>query len=40
VFDDPEDGKLTMSELAGRSEVRALLSILNEPMAVQHKMAA
>ncbi len=29
VFDMPADGKLTMSELAGRSEVRALLSLIN-----------
>ena len=29
VFDMPADGRLTMSELAGRSEVRALLSLLN-----------
>lgn len=27
VFDTPADGKLTMSELSGRSEVRALLSL-------------
>jgi cellulose biosynthesis protein BcsQ len=33
VFDEPADGRLTMSELAGRSEVRALLSIL-EPAAL------
>jgi hypothetical protein len=38
VFDEPVDGKLTMSELAGRSEVRSLLAILDAP--VQHKMAA
>ena len=29
VFDTPVDGKLTMSELSGRSEVRALLSLLS-----------
>jgi|GEM_PF-1089128 len=29
VFDTPTDGKLTMSELSGRSEVRALLSLLS-----------
>lgn len=42
VFDDPQDGKLTMSELAGRSEVRALLSVLKIPAAaqVQEKIAA
>lgn len=40
VFDEPVDGKLTMSELAGRSEVRSLLSILNAPVADQQKMAA
>ncbi len=28
VFDEPAEGRLTMSELAGRSEVRALLSVL------------
>jgi cellulose biosynthesis protein BcsQ len=28
VFDDPADGKLTMSELSGRSEIRALLSVV------------
>jgi cellulose biosynthesis protein BcsQ len=28
VFDMPAEGKLSMSELAGRSEVRALLSLL------------
>ena len=43
VFDDPADGKLTMSELAGRSEVRALLAILDVPAAQQQvaqKLAA
>jgi cellulose biosynthesis protein BcsQ len=29
VFDNPVDGKLTMSEISGRQEIRALLSILN-----------
>lgn len=36
VFDDPTTGKLTMSELAGRSEIRAMLSALvtrPQPMA-------
>jgi cellulose biosynthesis protein BcsQ len=28
VFDEPTEGRLTMSELAGRSEVRAMLSTL------------
>jgi hypothetical protein len=28
VFDTPVDGKLTMSEISGRSEVRAILSLL------------
>ena len=28
VFDTPVDGKLTMSEISGRSEVRALLSLV------------
>jgi hypothetical protein len=42
VFDDPTDGKLTMSELAGRSEVRALLAILDVPAVQQvaQKLAA
>jgi cellulose biosynthesis protein BcsQ len=38
VFDDPADGKLTMSEIAGRSEIRALLSLLEAPVA--YRMAA
>ncbi|MDP3738074.1 MAG: division plane positioning ATPase MipZ [Hyphomonadaceae bacterium] len=38
VFDEPVDGRLTMSELAGRSEVRSLLAILDAPVA--RKMAA
>jgi cellulose biosynthesis protein BcsQ len=51
VFDSPSDGKLTMSELSGRSEVRALLSLLSRaperivPVThaadeVQHRIAA
>jgi cellulose biosynthesis protein BcsQ len=40
VFDEPAEGRLTMSELAGRSEVRALLSILEQPAAVPQRMAA
>lgn len=40
VFDEPVDGKLTMSELAGRSEVRSLLAILEVPAHAQQKMAA
>ena len=43
VFDMPADGKLTMSELAGRSEVRALLALLNttpERVVSEQKMAA
>ena len=43
VFDMPTDGKLTMSELAGRSEVRALLMLLNttpEQVVSKQKMAA
>ena len=43
VFDMPADGKLTMSELAGRSEVRALLMLLNttpERVVSEQKMAA
>ena len=39
VFDEPADGRLTMSELAGRSEVRSLLSILNTP-AFPQRIAA
>ncbi|RYG31005.1 MAG: hypothetical protein EON93_13745 [Burkholderiales bacterium] len=35
VFDTPSDGKLTMSELAGRAEVRQLLALINmEPAMV------
>ncbi len=40
VFDEPVEGRLTMSELAGRSEVRALLSILDVPATARQKMAA
>jgi cellulose biosynthesis protein BcsQ len=43
VFDDPADGKLTMSELSGRSEVRALLGLLNqapERITPEQKLAA
>jgi chromosome partitioning protein len=40
VFDDPADGKLTMSEIAGRSEVRALLSILEQRPAITQRLAA
>src|ERR1044071_8249111 len=40
VFDEPAEGRLTMSELAGRSEVRALLSILELPFAMPQRMAA
>jgi cellulose biosynthesis protein BcsQ len=39
VFDEPADGRLTMSELAGRSEVRSLLSVLNTP-AFPQRIAA
>ena len=34
VFDTPADGKLTMSELAGRAEVRALLALITITPAV------
>jgi len=40
VFDEPATGKLTMSELAGRSEVRALLSILDQPAQIPMRLAA
>ncbi len=48
VFDTPADGKLTMSELSGRSEVRAMLSLLRRapervapmPAATEHRTAA
>ncbi len=48
VFDNPADGKLTMSELSGRSEVRAMLSLLSRApervmpgsFAVEQKAAA
>lgn len=38
VFDEAADGKLSMSEIAGRSEIRALLSTLNPVIA--QRMAA
>jgi cellulose biosynthesis protein BcsQ len=37
VFDTPADGKLTMSELSGRSEVRALLALIE--ITPSHQMA-
>lgn len=40
VFDEPLDGKLTMSELSGRSEVRALLSVLQPPALTFSRLAA
>jgi len=43
VFDMPAEGKLSMSELAGRSEVRALLSLLStapERVVSERKLAA
>ena len=40
VFDEPLDGKLTMSELAGRSEVRSLLSVLTAPAPAYARAAA
>jgi cellulose biosynthesis protein BcsQ len=40
VFDTPADGKLTMSELSGRSEVRALLSLIGHAPAQQVAKAA
>jgi chromosome partitioning protein len=40
VFDEPTGGRLTMSELAGRSEVRALLSILDQPVQTPMRLAA
>lgn len=40
VFDDPSDGRLTMSEIAGRSEVRSLLSILEQRPAIAQRLAA
>ncbi len=35
VFDTPADGKLTMSELSGRSEVRSLLALIDRAPARQ-----
>jgi len=40
VFDEPVDGRLTMSELAGRSEVRALLSLLEPAPLTMTRLAA
>jgi hypothetical protein len=40
AFDTPENGKLTMSELAGRSEVRALLALINGTQAAPEAQAA
>ncbi len=41
VFDDTLDGKLTMSELAGRSEVRTLLAAVSAPAVfVPQRLAA
>jgi len=40
VFDTPSNGKLTMSELAGRSEVRALLSLIDRAPSQQLAKAA
>lgn len=40
VFDEPVDGHLTMSELAGRSEVRALLSVLDPAPLALTRLAA
>jgi cellulose biosynthesis protein BcsQ len=39
VFDEPTDGKLSMSDLSGRAEVRALLTVLNTP-AMPQRIAA
>ena len=40
VFDTPADGKLTMSELSGRSEVRALLALIDRAPPQQFAKAA
>lgn len=40
VFDTPADGKLTMTELSGRSEVRALLSLIDRAPAQSLPKAA
>jgi cellulose biosynthesis protein BcsQ len=39
VFDEPADAKLSMSDLSGRAEVRALLTVLNTP-AMPQRVAA
>lgn len=39
VFDEPADGKLSMSDLSGRAEIRALLTVLNTP-ALPQRVAA
>ena len=40
VFDTPSTGKLTMSELAGRSEVRSLLALIDVGQSQQFAKAA
>ncbi|MDP3493791.1 MAG: division plane positioning ATPase MipZ [Hyphomonadaceae bacterium] len=40
VFDTPSDGRLTMSELSGRSEVRALLALVQGAQAQHMPRAA
>lgn len=40
VFENPTEGRLTMSELAGRTEVRSILSILNTGPAIPAAKAA
>lgn len=40
VFDTPPDGKLTMTELSGRSEVRALLALIDRAPSQQLAKAA
>jgi cellulose biosynthesis protein BcsQ len=40
VFDTPADGKLTMSELSGRSEVRSLLALIDRAPSRQLAKAA
>jgi hypothetical protein len=39
VFDEPADARLSMSDLSGRAEVRALLTVLNTP-AMPQRVAA
>jgi len=40
VFDAPQDGKLSMSELSGRQEVRALLAMIDRaPTAMMARAA-